>query len=134
MENQNNSKELLQNAVGVQTDSIEIMFCKEWEYPADDIFDLGEHMFEFHTERYENKMDCHFCDDSFNSKDRLMKHQKEMHKEKVKQCIFFSAGHCDYSDELCWFNHEKVSNVSLKEAYLNCRICNKKFNIRSEFM
>ena len=79
MENQNNSKELLQNAVGVQTDSIKIMFCKECEYPADNIFDLGEHMFEFHTERYENKMDCHYCDDSFNSKDRLMKHQKEMH-------------------------------------------------------
>ena len=55
MENQNNSKELLQNAVGVQTDSIEIMFCKECEYPADDIFYLGEHMFEFHTERYEKK-------------------------------------------------------------------------------
>jgi hypothetical protein len=111
------------------------MFCSECEYPADDLTDLGEHMFEFHPEKYMSKINCHYCDDSFDNKESLMKHRKEAHAEKVQQCIFFSAGSCDYGEELCWFNHEKISNNPLKAATdLNCKICNKSFKIRSEFM
>ena len=29
---------------------MEVMFCLECEYPAEDIFDLGEHMYEIHAE------------------------------------------------------------------------------------
>ena len=140
-ENQKSSKEPVQKSIGVQTlqtvqtDTEEIIFCIECEYPAEDGYDLGEHMYEYHSERYQKKLDCHYCDDSFDTKDSLMKHRKETHTDKVKPCIFFSSERCDYGDALCWFNHEKTgSDLFQKSSILNCRICNKDFKIRSDFM
>ena len=44
-----------------------IMFCNECEYPAEDIYDLGEHMFEIHSSRYDGEGEacfaCDICDD-----------------------------------------------------------------------
>ena len=75
------------------------------------------------------KLDCHYCDDSFDTMNLLMKHRKESHLEKVKPCIFFSEGMCTYG-ELCWFNHDTADTDHLKEkGSLNCRICKTKFNI-----
>jgi hypothetical protein len=38
----------------VNTDSGEIiLFCKECEYPAEDIYDFGEQMFKIYSSRYE---------------------------------------------------------------------------------
>ena len=37
----------------VQTEDMEAMYCIECEYPAEDIFDLGEHMYEIHAEETE---------------------------------------------------------------------------------
>ena len=36
----------------------------------------------------EGKVNCHYCDETFASKDSAMKHWKEAHKEKVRQCIY----------------------------------------------
>ena len=33
----------------------DIMRCKDCEYPAEDIYDLGEYMHEFHGENIKNK-------------------------------------------------------------------------------
>ena len=118
MENQKSSKELVQRSTSVQTEQItcvpseEIMFCNVCEYPAEDLYNLGEHMFEFHAEKSEKKLDCHYCDDSFDTKNLLMKHRKASHLEKVKPCIFFSEGMCTYG-ELCWFNHDTRTKVVL---------------------
>ena len=35
------------NAVGVQTEDTERLWCIECEYPAEDLYDLGEHMYRF---------------------------------------------------------------------------------------
>jgi hypothetical protein len=57
MENQKSSKELVKRSISVQTEQItcvpteEIMFCNVCEYPAEDLYDLGEHMFEFHAKK-----------------------------------------------------------------------------------
>ena len=105
------------------------MFCHECEYPADTIYDLGEHMFEFHSEGYGSKMDCHYCEESFETKDSLT------HANKVKQCIFFSEGTWEFGNELFWFNHDKFSNSLLEGATLiNCNLCDKTFRTRSDFM
>ena len=111
-ENQDNTKELVLETIGVQTESEEILFCNECEYPAEDFHELGEHMFEFHSKTNDTKIDCHFCDNSFDTKDILMRHRKEIHAEKVKQCIFFAMEKCDFGNELCWFNHDKASKNS----------------------
>ena len=58
-----------------------MIFCIECEYPAEDGYDLGEHMYEYHSERYQKKLDCHYCDESFDTKNTLMKHRKETHAE-----------------------------------------------------
>ena len=63
--------------------------CKECEYPADDIFDLGEHVYEFHGEHEKNSLECHYCDEKFQSKRDLMVHRKEAHIEKVTTCYYF---------------------------------------------
>ena len=85
-----------------------ILFCNECEFPADDIYDLGQHMYEYHSEDEGNdKVACHYCDETFDTKDNVMKHRKKAHKEKVRQCIYFSVGNCNYDDDSCWFNHSK---------------------------
>ena len=60
-----------------------ILFCHECEFPADDLYDLGQHMYEDHMDDNEKKVDCHYCDETFTYKDSAMKHRKETHKEKV---------------------------------------------------
>ena len=64
-----------------------------------------------------------------------MKHQKNIHNEKVKQCIYFSTGRCHYSDESCWFNHQNSSkNVIDEDSVIKCKHCEKIFHIGREFM
>ena len=48
----------------VRTESGDIlMFCTECEYPAEDIYELGEHMYEVHSSRYEGEEEEYFsCD------------------------------------------------------------------------
>ena len=37
-------------SISIQTEDMNRMFCVECEYPAKDLFDLREHMYEFHAE------------------------------------------------------------------------------------
>ena len=78
---------------------------------------------------------CNFCDETFENIDSVMKHQKKTHTEKVKQCILFSEGKCEFGDALCWFLHEEDGSISLHEAtQIKCKHCDKAFQTRSSFM
>ena len=68
---ENIPKEKVQKTTSAQSEFADIQFCTVCEYPAEDLFDLGEHMCEFHSEGYENKISCHYCDDTFDTKDSL---------------------------------------------------------------
>ena len=61
------------------------MFCNECEYPAEDIYDLGEHMFEIHFSRYEGEGEdsfvCEICIDKFISNIELTEHGEKHHKD-----------------------------------------------------
>ena len=129
-------KEVSKKEIGVQSDTTDIMFCHECEYPAEDIYELGEHMHEFHSEGAgKSEINCHFCDETFDTKDCVMKHRKQVHKDKVKQCIFFIEGKCVYGDTLCWFIHKIDSQNPFQEATeLKCKNCEKTFKTRSNFM
>ena len=64
------------------------MFCNECEYPAEDIYDLGEHMYEIHSSRYEGEggvgFDCDICDDRFMTNLELIGHTlKTSHKARI---------------------------------------------------
>ena len=113
-----------------------ILFCNECEFPADDLYDLGQHMYEYHSEDEGNgKIACHFCDETFETKDSIMKHRKQAHKEKVKQCIYFSAGNCNFDNDSCWFDHSKTGKSLLNDdSEIKCKHCGKRFQLRSEFM
>ena len=63
-------------------------------------------MVEFHSDGVGSSgINCHFCDEAFETKDSVMKHRKQVHKDKAKQCIFFVEGKCEYGDILCWLIH-----------------------------
>ena len=55
--------------------------CNECEFPANDIFELGEHIYEFHTQKAHGKFACNFCGERFWIKDDLMLHRKTFHVE-----------------------------------------------------
>ena len=91
-------------------------------------------MFEFHTERNENNMACHYCSETFDNQNDLMKHRKESHRESVSECIFFITGKFDFGDN-CWFGHNTSNKSSSEETTgYDCRFCGKTFKIRSDFM
>ena len=75
--------------------------------------DLVDHMHEFQT------------------KGILMKHSKDIHSEKVRPCIKYNEGKCDFRVN-CWFSHDQSKNSVLPD--FACNICDDKFKIQSKFM
>ena len=127
LENKSSNVEL--KSVTVQT---EIIRCEECEFPAEDVNDLVYHMYEFHPlQGNEKGMECHYCDDKFESKRDLMFHRKQAHIEKVQFCVHFNDGKCAFGDT-CWFSHDASSKKSCQEY--KCSICEKEFKIKSVFM
>ena len=119
-------------SMSVQTEDMNRMFCVECEYPAEDLFDLGEHMYEVHAElNDEYTIACHYCGNHFKSKGDLMIHRKKAHEERVSQCSLFLEGKCTFGEE-CWYSHKNNSRKTLAEY--KCKICEKVFKVKSEFM
>ena len=120
-------------SASVQTEDMEALYCIECEYPAEDLFDLGEHMYEIHAEETEEYQEsCYYCSQVFKTKNDVMLHSKRTHKEKVKPCQHFLNGHCDYSDMDCWFSHTKSVDVVNKN--FKCNYCEENFNVQTDFM
>ena len=132
----NAPKTVEKDTKGVQTEAQEIMRCNECEYPAEDIYDLGEHMYEVHVlDSYDGSITCYYCGENFATKQKLMMHRKEAHIEKVKPCRFFSNGKCDIGDEKCWFAHDiSQSKQEQVVAEFECNICGEHFKTRFDFM
>ena len=100
------------------------MFCIECEYPAEDIYDLGEN--------YDYEETCHYCGNQFKDKSNLMLHNKRAHSDKVSKCRHYEAGHCPFVDSECWFSHIETPKKS-PESF-TCGICGNRFKTRSDFM
>ena len=100
---------------------MEIMRCNECEYPAEDIYDLGEHLYEIHTMENESSKDtiaCYYCDEQFETKSNLMNHRKIFHMEKVNLCSNFTEGNCHFA-KACRYNHsEHIEAKTLKMQFL----------------
>ena len=66
MERSSNS---IKKTIGIKTEDMERMFCIECEYPAEDVFDLGDHMYEVHAELNDNyTISCYYCGNYLNLK------------------------------------------------------------------
>jgi hypothetical protein len=123
------AKKNTSKTVSAQTEDLERMWCIECEYPAEDLYDLGEHMYEIHAEENSDyTISCYYCGNNLKSKDNLMVHRKKDHVEKVRLCKFFAKGHCERAGD-CWFRHDKTTEKEFK-----CSVCDKIFEARYDFM
>ena len=98
----------------VQTDDLERLWCNESEYPAKDIYNLGEHMYTVHAEdNTDYKISCHYCGNFFRSKSDVMLHSKKVHLERLQPCRNFPEGNCDFTSTDCWFSHETSAHKKI---------------------
>ena len=51
------------------------------------------------------QFECNSCGIEQNSRQSLMKHNKETHTATVLPCESFKAGNCSRIEEDCWFRH-----------------------------
>ena len=73
----------------VQTDDSQT--CIECEFPANDIWELGEHIYQFHTLKDHGDFACTFCYEKFGRKRDLIVHRKKDPEEKVMICTEFTT-------------------------------------------
>ena len=69
---------------------------------------------------------CHFCDKTFQTKGKLMKHRKKDHSDKVSPCWKHVQEICEFSDPSCWFIHSD----SISSSKIVCNDCNETFSIQ----
>ena len=117
--------------VEVQTDDSET--CNECEFPARDIWELGEHIYEFHTLKSYGEFECSFCHERFGRKKDLMEHRKREHVEKVGTCRSFNNGTCAYGSEAFWWSHAGGLKNQNQINY-TCSLCDKVFQDRAQLM
>ena len=111
--------------------SLECEFCR---YPAKDLLDLGEHVYQCHgpeEESEENSIICYICGWKLDSKEDLMKHRKEKHERSVRICQYFIKGCCERSASECWYKHDSA-NHNIKE--FKCSECDIVFDLKFDLM
>ena len=67
LENTANKDKVEKNTIESQTVTFktDTIRCNKCDYPAEDLVDLGEHMYEFHTENTFCHISCLFCEENF---------------------------------------------------------------------
>ena len=94
---------------GCQTDDGDLLLCKECEYPAETLYELGEHVGEYHTGL---RIPCSSCPDIYTSKKELEKHESEEHNQYKEETLK---------------DHRDIETF-------NCRFCEKNFRTKRELM
>ena len=122
-------KDVVKKSSETQTEEEDLMRCEDCDYPAQDICDLGAHIYEIHgPESFQELITCHYCNEKFKTKDSLMVHRKQVHIERVSVCSNFLEGTCFFKTDECWYIHTKPS------VLFKCNCCEKEFPIQSELM
>ena len=55
------------------------------------------------TAEEKDQIICYVCNQVFKTKNRMMRHRKENHRESVRNC---NSESCHYDSQTCWFNHK----------------------------
>ena len=93
---------------GCQTEDSDLLLCEECEFPAETLYELGEHVGESHTGF---RISCNLCADIYITKEELEKHEEEVHN------LFPEAPRA----------HEDVGKFK-------CKFCEKHFRHRNDLM
>ena len=113
--------------VSVQT---EMITCEECESPAEDIYDLVDHMHREHPlENYQFDWRCEHYEKGFHEQKRLLLHIQYEHNETNKVCRHFLEGNCFFGNE-CWYSHEKDREIK----QIKCMFCDCSFESKSALM
>ena len=67
---------------------------------------------------------CKLCNESFITKHKDKKHQKQKHPTKAPICKDSASRNCQRGDKLCWFKHEKTEEF--EQEHDNYRVFQKK--------
>ena len=99
---------------GCQTADEDLLFCEECEFPAETLYELGEHTGEFHTGL---RIPCDFCSDIYTTKENLTVHEMDVHK-----------GELDKRDQ------ENALERNQENESFKCKFCDKMFHFKRELM
>ena len=109
--------------------------CNECDFQGAGQLELNKHINLKHMKSNrndQNSIECRNCGENFSSKWNLMNHRKSMHLNSVAYCRNKLEGKCNFSDEICWWNHsEKQIN---NEQNVKCFVCSKLFDSKVELM
>ena len=104
----------------------DVYLCGECEYSAECIHDFNDHTHS--PEDFEkiapSLLTCNFCDEKFETKREVMRHNKLVHASNVQHCNKFLENTCFYGDS-CWFLHSE-SFRDLEPSF-KCNFCEQKF-------
>ena len=59
---------------------------------------------------------CNTCQFTFKNRLEYLGHRKLNHMEMVPICKNIIKGKCEYSEDKCWFNHQRISNQNKNET------------------
>ena len=102
---------------GSQTDDADLLFCEECEYPAETLYELGEHVGEFHSG---HRIPCDFCDNVYLTKKELKDHEVEEHATFISEDTNIEEG--------------KRSRVQRHNEMSQCKFCDKRFQNKKDLM
>ena len=67
---------------------------------------------EFTSEQFK----CNNCQLTFKNRPEYLGHRKLNHMEMVPICKNIIKGKCEYSEDKCWFNHQRISKQNKNET------------------
>ena len=75
---------------------------------------------------------CFICNDTFSTKNEMMKHRKRNHNKLVKECHKFKEQLCKFKSDACWFFHED-ENLKKNEEEKDEIVMENEINMESVF-
>ena len=68
----------------------------------------------------------------FIEKWNLMNYRKIKHPNTVAFCRNKIAGKCNFSSQMCWWNHEEIENSQVED--IKCYLCKETFESKAKMM
>ena len=110
--------------------------CNECDYQGTKDIELKKHINLKHRRATGNGMNgtiqCRNCGEQFTTKWNLMTHRKSEHLGTIAHCRNNLQGKCDYTDQMCWWNH--APEVPTSEANFKCYVCDNTFESKYDMM
>ena len=111
-----------------QTEDGDLLFCEECEFPAETLYELGEHVGEFHSGF---RIPCDFCADIYLTNVELKHHEDEVHTIQMPEIT--NTDGC-LGSSIMSAEESKNSTDRRDDEMFNCKFCDKGFSFRKEVM